>query len=239
MSGACHATENDARRALCDAVGSLDACGSGAAAAASLSMRWHRGGADGALVTPARSRGERIGSDDLLWMPVADAGSAASAAPRFDGTRRPAPEWRLHRDLHAIRPDAGAVVHAHPGFCTTLACLPDVQRDGIPAFHHRIVAAGGAGIRCARYAAPGSPSLAAEALAALAGRSACLLAHHGLVALGATLAAALATAGEVEALARIYWQALQLGGPAVLPDDEVARLLEQFADDRLDDRSDA
>jgi L-fuculose-phosphate aldolase len=123
-------------------------------------------------------------------------------------------------------------VHTHASHCTTLACLPAVQRGGIPAFHYMVAVAGGHDIRCAPYATFGTQQLSDHALAALAGRSACLLANHGMVAVGATLEAALATAVEVEALARMYWQALQLGEPVVLPDDEMARVLERFADYR-------
>ena len=149
-----------------------------------------------------------------------------------DGPRRPSSEWRFHHDLYAHRSDVRAVVHTHATHCTALACLPAVQRDGIPPFHYMVAAAGGRDIRCAPYATFGSQALSDHALAALEGRRACLLAHHGMIATGLTLEAALALAVEVESLARMYAQALQLGGPAVLPDDEMTRVLERFADYR-------
>ena len=87
----------------------------------------------------------------------------------------------------------------------------------------------GGDIRCADYATFGTPELAARAVEALLDRRACLLAHHGLVALGASLSEALGLAVEVENLARQYWCALSLGEPAQLDDAEMQRVLAKFA----------
>ncbi|MFP5411949.1 MAG: class II aldolase/adducin family protein, partial [Gammaproteobacteria bacterium] len=88
--------------------------------------------------------------------------------------------------------------------------------------------AGGADIRCAPYRTFGSPELSQAAVEALRDRRACLLANHGTVAIGATLAAALELSNEVESLARMYAMALQLGEPTVLPADEMARVQARF-----------
>jgi L-fuculose-phosphate aldolase len=222
-----YATEDDARRALLDAARSMTGLGLNHGSAGNLSVRWHRGGADGLLVTPSALPYDRCTPDDVVWMPV-----APGAEPRPDGRRRPSSEWRFHHDLYARRADVNAVVHAHAPHCTALACLPAVQRDGIPAFHYMVAAAGGADVRCAPYATFGTQALSDHAIAALDGRRACLLAHHGMIAVGATLDAALALAVELEWIARTYALALSLGGPAVLPADEIARVAAKFADYR-------
>jgi L-fuculose-phosphate aldolase len=98
----------------------------------------------------------------------------------------------------------------------------------IPAFHYMVAAAGGADIRCAPYATFGTQELSAAAVAALKERNACLLSHHGMIACGATLEKALALAVEVESLARMYWQALQIGEPTLLSEDEMRTVLEKF-----------
>ena len=90
--------------------------------------------------------------------------------------------------------------------------------------------AGGSDIRCAPYATFGSQELSDHALSALDGRRACLLAHHGMIALGESLASALALAVEVETLAEMYWRALQIREPAVLSDDEMRIVVAKFAD---------
>ncbi|RKH00995.1 class II aldolase [Corallococcus sp. CA053C] len=169
----------------------------------------------GFLLTPSGMNYETMTPEDLVLM-------------RFDGThdghRKPSSEWQLHRDVLAARPEVGAVVHAHSMFSTTLACL----RRGIPAFHYMISAAGGTDVRCAEYATFGTPELARHMLVALEGRKACLLANHGLVAVGADLPAAYKLAVEVETLAAMYWRALQVGEPVLLDDAEMVRVFEQF-----------
>lgn len=140
------------------------------------------------------------------------------------GHREPSSEWRFHRDIYATRPEAGAIVHTHSTFATTLACLG----RAIPAFHYEVAFAGGSDIRCAPYRTFGTQELSDAAVAALEGRRACLLAHHGAIAFGADLDDALRLADKVEAMARLYWQAIQVAEPTVLDEAEMARVLERF-----------
>jgi L-fuculose-phosphate aldolase len=91
-----------------------------------------------------------------------------------------------------------------------------------------IAMAGGADVRCAPYFTFGTQELSDAALAALAQRHACLLANHGLIALGADLTAALKLAGEVENLAVQYQAALTMGEVRLLDADEMRRVLEKF-----------
>ena len=142
----------------------------------------------------------------------------------FEGERRPSSEWRFHRDILASRQDINCVLHCHSVYATTLACHHKV----IPAFHYMVGVAGGNTIRCARYATFGTQSLSDAALEALQGRLACLLGQHGQIALGKTPGAALSLAVEVETLARLYVQALVLGEPPVLDDDEMNRVIQQM-----------
>jgi L-fuculose-phosphate aldolase len=169
----------------------------------------------GMLITPSGIPYDEMGHDDLVSM--------GFDGPR-SGVRRPSTEWRLHAGILDARPDVGSVVHAHPPCATALACL---QRD-IPPFHYMVAVAGGDSIRCAPYATFGTRTLATRAVEALEGRKACLLANHGIVALGATAADALALAFEVESLAQTYLAALHAGEPVLLDTEEMARVVEQF-----------
>jgi L-fuculose-phosphate aldolase len=92
-----------------------------------------------------------------------------------------------------------------------------------------IAAAGGAPIRCAPYHTYGTPELSAAAVAALDGRKACLLAHHGLLAFERDLDRAMWLAGEVETLAQQTVMCLSLGGPRLLPADEIDRVVDKFS----------
>lgn len=174
--------------------------------------------ASGFLVTPS-------------GMPYSELRGTDAVEVRADGSlrpgqRAPSTEWRLHRDIYAARPDAQAIVHTHSLFCTTVACL----RRPIPALHYVIVLAGSDEIPCAEYATFGSPELATSVVRALGGGQACLMANHGMVALGSTLAAALRLAAEIETLAAQYWHAAQLGSPYVLDRDELQRVRHRFAE---------
>ena len=169
----------------------------------------------GFLVTPSGVAYEETTPEDIAFVTLA--GNAG-------GPRQPSTEWRFHRDIYVARPAVGAIVHAHSTFATTLACLG----RGIPAFHYMVATAGGTDIRCAEYATFGTQELSDRALAALERRNACLLANHGMIAVGASLASALALAVEVEALAEQYWRALQIGTPNVLSDREMEAVLEKF-----------
>jgi L-fuculose-phosphate aldolase len=172
----------------------------------------------GMLITPSGLPYAGLVADDAVEL-------------RMDGTARPgqktpSTEWRLHRDILASRADALAVVHTHSLYCTALAML---RRD-IPAVHYMIVLANADSIPCAEYATFGSAELALAAITALRGGHACLLANHGMVALGPNLAGALRLAAEVETLAAQYWHAAQIGQPHVLDRDELARVRARFAE---------
>jgi len=144
---------------------------------------------------------------------------------RWLGRRRPSSEWRFHRDILQSRPEIGAVVHTHSPRATSLACTG----RGIPAFHYMVAVAGGADIRCAPYHTFGTQALSDAVVTALQGRRACLLANHGVIAVGATLHGALALAGEVENLATQYCTALLLGEVRLLDEQEMGRVIEKFA----------
>lgn len=142
------------------------------------------------------------------------------------GQRTPSTEWQLHRDILGARQDVEAIVHTHSLYCTSISTL----RRPIPAIHYMVVLARTDEIPCAEYATFGSAQLALNAVTALRGGNACLLANHGMLALGRTLAEALRLAAEVETLAGQYWHAAQIGTPHVLDTEELSRVRARFAE---------
>ncbi len=142
-----------------------------------------------------------------------------------DPAQRPSSEWRFHRDILQARPDVDAVVHAHPTYCTALA----IMGMEIPPVHYMIACAGGDTIRCAPYATFGTQELSEHAVRALEDRLACLLEHHGMIAVGPSLSKAMWLAVEVEALARQYHGCLQIGTPRLLPKAEIKNVLGRIA----------
>lgn len=197
--------------AIVDAVRLLAAKGLNQGASGNVSAR----DGDGFMVTPSGVGADVLLPEQLVRMDMAG---------QWSGAWKPSSEWRFHRDIYAARPDAGAIVHCHSPAATALAVLG----KPIPAFHYMVAIAGGADVRCAPYATFGTQALSDAAVAALDGRRACLLGHHGMIALGRDLGQALDVAIEVEFLADLYLRLLPLGEPPVLPAAEMAVVLEKF-----------
>ena len=213
-------TEAGLRDAVVATAREMNALGINRGKSGNVSARLHEPAFDGYLITPTGLPYASMRPADVVAMPI-DGDEVAAR-----GERLPSSEWRFHRDIYRARPDIAAIVHTHSPFATSLACL----HKGIPAFHYMIAAAGGSDIRCAPYATFGTQGLSDHAVAALQGRRACLLANHGMIAIGASLATALALAVEVETLAEMYWRACQLGAPVILDEAEMARVLDKFRD---------
>ena len=202
--------ETPARQLIVDHCLKMNALGINQGTSGNISLKFK----DGLLITPSSIPYEALRPQDIVFMRM-DGG--------YDGEIPPSSEWRFHRDILVTRPEVNAVVHAHPSYCTALS----IVGRGIPAVHYMIAAALG-DIRVAPYATFGTEELSKNALKALEGRFACLLAHHGMIALGPTLPRALWLANEVETLAHQYVIALQIGKPKILPEDEIRRVVERF-----------
>jgi L-fuculose-phosphate aldolase len=205
------------REELIRAAREMNRCGINQGTSGNLSLRC----GDGFLVTPSG-----LPYDQLEPAEIVHLGLEPGDKPPATGSRKPSSEWRIHRDIYRARPDAQAILHAHPVHCAALACL----RRPLPAFHYMVAAAGGRDIRCAPYATFGSQALSDHVLEALADRRACLMANHGLLCLAPDLSRALALAVEIEALAQTYLLCLSAGEPVVLDDVEMERVLEKFKD---------
>lgn len=200
------------RQAVVDTARRLNAAGINRALAGNVSARL----TDGFLITPSG-----VPYEELTPGAIVTVAADGTVGPRA----RPSSEWRIHHDIYRHRPEVGAVVHAHPPFATTLACL----RRPIPPFHYMVAVAGGHDIRCCPYATFGTQELSDHVVAALVDRRAALMEHHGLVALGPTAADALALAVEVEVLATQYIAALAIGEPPELTPAQMDEVLAKMA----------
>ncbi len=170
---------------------------------------------DGFLITPSGIAYDRLAAEDIVFIGLDG---------RVDSRLKPSSEWRMHRDIYAERPEAGAVLHAHSHFATALSCL----RLDIPAFHYMVAVAGGSSIRCSDYALFGTQELSAAMLEALADRRACLLGTHGMICFHDDLERVLGLGIEIEALAHQYWHARQFGEPVILSDAQMDEVLDKF-----------
>ena len=204
--------DREKRQSIVDACLRMNALGINQGTSGNISLRHD----DGLLITPTSVPYETLQPEQIVFM-------------RLDGShdpsQRPSSEWRFHLDILRARPEVNAVVHAHPTYSTILA----IMNLEIPPVHYMIACAGGDSIRVAPYATFGTQELSGHAVRALEGRLACLLEHHGMIAVGASLSKAMWLAVEVEALARQYHGCLQIGTPPLLPKQEIENVRRRIA----------
>jgi L-fuculose-phosphate aldolase len=200
--------DREKRQSIIDACLRMNELGINQGTSGNISLRHDAG----MLVTPTSVPYERMQPEQIVFMGLDGS---------FDSNQRPSSEWRFHLDILKARPDVNAVVHAHPTYATTLA----IMGLEIPPIHYMVAVAGGDTIRCAPYATFGTEELSRHAVAALEGRLACLLAHHGMIATGPSLSKAMWLAVEVETLARQYHGCLQIGTPPLLSKTEIDNVL--------------
>ena len=207
-------TEQELRQEIVSVAQAIDRAGFCPSKSGNVSARF----GDGLLITPSGLPYAQTKPEDLIHL--------GGDGTVLSGSRKPSSEWPFHTAIYKARPDAQAIVHTHSPRATALSCT----RRGIPAFHYMIALCGGADIRCAEYATFGTPELAENAVRALDGRKAVLLANHGVIALGQTLAGAHTIAAEVENLAGQYLDILAAGiEPVILDAAEMERVGAKFA----------
>lgn len=218
--------ERALRQAIIDKCLWMNASGLNQGTSGNISARF----GDRMLITPSATPYDDLRPEMIASMPIV--GAEAEGYGRWDGPLKPSTEWRFHLDIFAARPDVGAIVHTHSTYATVLA----IARKPIPACHYMIAAFGGTDIRVGDYATYGTAALSAHALKALEGRNGCLLANHGMIAVGPGLDKAMWLAVELETLAKQYHLALQIGGPVILSDAEIADAAKGFASYGLQDK---
>ena len=200
------------RQKLIDTALAMNASDVNQGTSGNLSVRYD----NGMLITPSGMDYVGLTPKDIVWMDLEG---------KAKGQKKPSSEWQFHAAIYKHREEAQAILHAHPVNCAALACLG----KGLPAFHYMVAVAGGKDIRCAEYATFGSHELSENVLAALEGRKACLMAHHGLTCFDKDLPSALALAAEIEHLAAVYSRILAVGEVEILSDEEMERVLEKFS----------
>jgi len=170
----------------------------------------------GFIITPTGISYESLSPNELVGMNL--------EGEIISGELIPSSEWPFHKAIYWARDTINAVVHVHSTYATGVACT----RQGIPAFHYMVAIVGGDSIRCAPYATFGTEELSKNAVTALRDRKACLLANHGLIAIGENVQSAFKMAQEVENLAKQYWISKQFAEPVILDNAEMTLNLGKF-----------
>ncbi len=199
------------RAAIAEAGRELERAGLVQGTSGNLSVRDPAGGT--VAITPSAVPYRRIRPADVL---LVGPGGVES------GRHRPSSELAMHLAVYQARPDVGAVVHTHSPWATTWAVL---GRE-IPAVHYVIASLGNC-VRIAAYATYGTAELAEGAVRTLGADNGVLLASHGVLTVGGDLDSAVENALQVEFLAELYWKAVQVGEPTILPPHELERVRAQ------------
>jgi L-fuculose-phosphate aldolase len=210
-----HDNDTGQRAAAVAAVQRLDALGMNRGSTGNLSVRVTTSSGEGMLITPTGMGADDLRPQDMVWR-------------GWDGTLvgawQPSSEWHFHQAIYRARPDLHAIVHTHSVHATALACL----RRPLPSFHYMVAVAGGHDVPLVPYHLFGTEALSAAVAAAFADRDACLMANHGLVAGGATLARAMKVVQEIESLCEVYLKALAVGEPVLLDQAQMDEVIEKF-----------
>ncbi len=199
------------RAGIVDACRRMNALGINQGTSGNISVRW----AGGLLISPSGVDYADLSPDQVVQIDYEG---------NYEGPIKPSSEWRFHARIMAAKPEVGSVVHTHATYCTTLA----IRGMSIPAVHYMVAVAGGTEIPCVPYTTFGTTELADMVVHALADRTACLLANHGMIAIGPDLKKALWLAVEVETLARQYFNSLLIGGPNLLSAEQIEATKRRF-----------
>lgn len=204
----------DIRQEIISTVCDFNVSGISSGTTGNLSVRHE----EGLLITPTGLEYNTLKQEDIV--------SCDLDGNILSGKLKPSSEWPFHAAIYKARADVNAVVHVHSAYATGLSCT----RKAIPAFHYMIAIAGGDSIPCAEYATFGTVELSKNIIDALVERDACLMANHGMVAVGSSITNAYALAHGVESLAQRYCISLQAGEPVLLDTKEMKKILNKFAD---------
>ena len=166
----------------------------------------------GFLITPSGKKYSLLKVKDIVFV---------NLNGKYNKKQKPSSEWRFHQDIYISKKNAKAIVHSHSTNATALS----THNKKIPSFHYMVALAGGSDIKCAKYATYGTRELSKNILKALKNRSAFLIANHGQIAFGPSLADAFELAEEVDNLAKQYIKALVLGRPKLLSLNEMKKVL--------------
>ena len=139
---------------------------------------------------------------------------------KVSGTRDASSELKMHLEVYRQRPDARAVVHAHPALATGFAVA------GVPldrAVLAEVICTLGS-IPIAEYATPSTEELPHAVRRYIKAHDGLLLANHGALTVGGDVYAAYYKMETIEHFARISLTARLLGGERLIAQEEVLRL---------------
>ena len=161
------------------------------------------------VITPTSVPYETMEPEDMVVMTLD--GEIA------EGRRQPSSEWRMHAVVYRKTPGVAAIVHTHSPYATAYAAA----NKSIPCALIEMAMFIGGDVPVAGYATPGTAGVGENAVLAMGERRGCLLANHGVLAVGRDLRQAYLSAVYIEDAARICAIAERLGGVKELSEKDI------------------
>lgn len=169
------------------------------------------------LITPSGMAYESLKERDLVVM--------TSEGQILKGDRKPSSEWHMHGAIYNARPEINVLIHTHSPYVSVVSSLG----EELPPISYLIASAGTRTVPLARYETFGTKELGEAAVEAMGDCKAVMLANHGLIAGGDTLAQAFSLAQEIEFCAFMYVTALSTGKKInFISDDKMDEVIEKF-----------
>jgi L-ribulose-5-phosphate 4-epimerase len=168
------------------------------------------------FITPSFNQYDRLKKEEIVHL-------------NFEGTplsagKLPSTEAKMHIAIYKSRPKVQAVIHTHSTFATMLS----IVQKGIPIIMEEMFIFLGGSIDVSEFGKAHTEELGGVALNALGIKNAALLANHGVLVCGKSLDHAVKFAELVEKLAKMYWGALQIGEPKIVPTERLERFQKLF-----------
>jgi L-ribulose-5-phosphate 4-epimerase len=157
------------------------------------------------VITPTSIRYDEMTIEDIVIIDL--------EGNIIEGKRKPSSEWQLHCEIYKAKDNVYSVFHTHSPYATAFA----VNRKPIPLILIEMIPFLGGEVPVAEIALPGTKELGLNALKVLDDRNACLLANHGVLAVGQSVDQAHIRAEYVEDAAKIYHYALNAGEIHLIP----------------------
>ncbi|MCP4405084.1 MAG: hypothetical protein GY801_48255 [bacterium] len=141
-----------------------------------------------------------------------------------EGRLKPSFDTVTHLYIYQHKPEIHSIIHTHSPYASCFAVL----NKTIPVVQTTLANAVGGEVPLARYVAVGEDDTGPAVVEAIGDKKACLLANHGVLAMGPNVDAAVKAAVMLEDAARVYHLAMTAGKPNILPESEVQKARDLF-----------
>jgi len=168
------------------------------------------------VITPSQKDYSTLTPDDFVTLDM--------EGNIVKGEKNPSVEVPLHTEIYKRRADVQSIFHTHSTYVTILA----VTQSPLPVVMDELAVRLGGQVEVSKYAMASTEELARNVADALGTKNAALVANHGCVVVGKSVAEALENAVLLENAAKVYVLSRIFGSPKPLPEDVVSLEKELF-----------